>query len=233
MIIHDCVQGTEQWLQLRAGIPTASQFHKILTRSGKASSQQETYMFFLLAEKMMGHPADDFKTEWMIRGTVMEAKAVAYYEFQRDLETVPIGFVTDDLVKRGASPDRRVGPKGLLEIKAPKPEKHAAYLLRDGSPYDNYRVQVQGQIWIVEGTEWSDCVSFHPEMPEALIRTEPDIPFIRLLSEAVLEFSYKLEQKAKEIADRGWMPQDRAKAEPVFSKETDLAYAAWQAGRSN
>lgn len=233
MIIHDVAQGTQEWLQLRSGIPTASNFHKILTRSGKKSSQQENYMFLLLAEKMMGHPADEFKSEWMIRGTIMEEKALAFYMFQRDVETFPIGFVTNNSGTIGASPDRGIGEAGLLEIKAPNPAKHAAYLLRDGSPYDDYRVQVQGQLWVVEGRQWSDCLSFHPEMPEALSRTERDEAFIRLLSEAVQEFSYKLEQKAKEIADRGWMSQDRARPEPAFSKETDLAFLAWQNGTSN
>ena len=53
MIIHECVQGTTEWLQLRSGIPTASNFEKILTKSGKKSASQERYMFALLAERMM------------------------------------------------------------------------------------------------------------------------------------------------------------------------------------
>jgi hypothetical protein len=232
VIIHDCAQGTPEWADLRSGIPTASKFSRIFTKSGRRSDQRDKYMYELLAERMMGHPAQQFQSAWMARGNEFESKAVSFYELQRDLDTVKIGFVTNDAQTVGASPDRFVGDRGCLEVKVPKEGQHVEYLLKDGSTYHEYIVQAQGQLWIV-GRDWSDVVSYHPEMPMALSRTERDEPFIRLLSEAVMEFSYKLEQKALELAERGWMPKDRAKAEPAFSKEVDLAFEAWNNGLSN
>ncbi len=231
MIIHDVQQGTEHWLRLRAGIPTASNFDKILTKSGKKSASQERYMFALLAERMMGHPRFEFLSHWMERGMEMEARAVRYYEFQKEVETVPVGFITDDKKWFGASPDRLVGDRGLLEVKTPKDETHAMYLLGSGSVLDEYRVQAYGQLW-VSSREFTDVISFHPEMPEAIVHTERDEAFIKLLEEAVLEFSAKLESKALELAEKGWVPKDAVKDAP-FSKETDLAYAAWMNGQSN
>lgn len=231
MIIHNVEQGTEAWLQLRAGIPTASNFEKILTKSGKKSTSQERYMFALLAERMMGHPRFEFMSDWMRRGVELEAKAVSKYELLKDVDTVPIGFVTDDAKRYGASPDRLVGEHGLLQVKVPKDETHAMYLLGSGSVFDEYKVQASGELMVAQ-KDFNDLISWHPEMPEAIVRTERDEPFIRLLEEAVLEFSEKLETKARELADKGWLAKDKVK-EPVFSKDVDLAYAAWAAGRTN
>jgi hypothetical protein len=223
MIIHDVVQGTDEWLRIRSGIPTASNFEKILTKSGKKSASQEKYMFALLAERMMGHPRFEYMSAFMQRGTELEAKAVAKYEMMKDTDTFPIGFVTNDAQTVGASPDRGVGDRGLLEVKVPKDETHAMYLLGSGSVFDEYRVQAYGQLWVA-GKDWTDVISFHPEMPAAIVHTEHDEPFIKLLEEAVMEFSAKLEAKALELAEKGWL----TKPAPAFSPEVDEQFERWQ-----
>ena len=43
MIILDMEQGTEEWLQARMGIPTASAFDRIFTASFKPSAQSNAY----------------------------------------------------------------------------------------------------------------------------------------------------------------------------------------------
>lgn len=204
MKIHNVTQGTPEWMNLRAGIPTASAFDLILTPGGKPSKSQERYMHTLLAERLMGHPIQDHISMWMQRGKETELAAVTFYEFQRDMETVPIGFVTNDAGTIGASPDRFVGDEGCLEIKVPKEAVHMLYLLESGSAYDEYRVQCQGQLWIT-GRKWVDLVSYHPELPEALIRINRDEEYIALLSKEVAAFSEKLEAKFQELQSRGWV----------------------------
>ncbi len=226
MIIHDVKQGTEEWRKLRAGIPTASSFDKIITKSGKRSDSQEPYMFALLAERMMGHPRWQFMSDLMERGQEQEHRAVEKYEYLKDVETYPIGFITDDNQRFGASPDRGIGEDGLLEVKVPKDETHAMYLLGSGSVLDKYKVQAFGQLW-VSGRSYTDVISYHPEMPEALIHTERDEKFIAILEELVLEFSAKLEAKALELAEKGWLKPP--KPEHVFSPETNAAFLEWQA----
>lgn len=228
-IIYNCEQGSTEWFALRTGVPTASSFDKILTKSGKKSASQERYMYKLLAERMMSHPCFEFMSDFMKRGKEMEARAVDYFEMQKNVDTYPIGFIGNDAKTWGASPDRGIGEDGLLEVKVPKDETHAMYLLGSGSVLDEYRVQAFGQLW-VSGRSYTEVISWHPEMPKAIVRTERDEAFIRLLEEAVLEFSAKLEAKALELAEKGWLTK---KSEPVFSKETDKAYEAWMAGQSN
>jgi hypothetical protein len=64
-------------------------------------------------------------------------------------------------------------------------------------------VQVQGQLLVVEGRQWTDILSFHPELPPALVRIERDEKFIRLLDEAVSEFSAELELAWSTIVNEG------------------------------
>ncbi len=203
MIVHDVIQGTQEWLALRAGIPTASCFDKILTPTGKASTQAIKYMHQLLAERMMGHPVTEFVSTWMDRGQQLEAEAVAYYELQRDAETIKIGFVTNDDRTIGASPDRFVGHDGLLEIKVPREHTHVGYLLTHEVDAE-YRPQVQGQLWVT-GRKWADVLSYHPEMPPALVRVERDEAFIAKLSAAIGEFSATLEEEAVRLMGKGWI----------------------------
>ena len=204
MRVHNCIQGSTEWLRLRAGIPTASCFDQIITPGGKPSKSAERYLFTLLAERMMGHPCIEAVTTWMDRGSRAEEEAVSFYELQRDCATVKVGFITNDAGTIGASPDRFVGEDGLLEIKVPKEHTHVLYLLKKAVD-QAYYPQVQGQLW-VSGRHWADVLSYHPEMPPALIRVERDENFIVLLTAAVTTFSQALEQYTADIAARGWIP---------------------------
>lgn len=204
MRVHNCIQGSTEWLRLRAGIPTASCFDQIVTPGGKPSRSAERYLFTLLAERMMGHPCIEAVTTWMDRGSRAEEEAVSFYELQRDCATVKVGFVTNDVGTIGASPDRFVGEDGLLEIKVPKEHTHVLYLLKKAVD-QAYYPQVQGQLWIAE-RRWVDVLSYHPEMPPALIRVERDEKFIGLLAAGVAEFSQVLETYSADVAARGWLP---------------------------
>lgn len=219
-IFHmNLVQGTPQWMMARLGIPTASQFHRIVTPKGSPSKSAEKYLFELLAERITGKPTVNIKTSWMDRGHEMEQEAVDYYEFQKDCETVPVGFVTNSAGTIGASPDRLVGDNGLLEIKVPSPAVHVGYLLRSGEAYDDHGTQVQGQI-DTSKRDWSDLLSYSPGMPHALIRVERDEPFIRSMRGHIEAFSTALEAHTKTAIERGWMKEDwRTNAVGSDSKE--------------
>jgi hypothetical protein len=55
MKIHNVDQGSPEWHALRCGVPTASEFSKILTpKTMKLSEQAPAYMYRLLGEWMLG-----------------------------------------------------------------------------------------------------------------------------------------------------------------------------------
>lgn len=201
MIIHDVQQGSTSWLAIRAGIPTASNFDRILTPKGKPSAQAEKYMHKLLAEKLMGHPAIEFSGPWLERGKELEGDARAYYESMRDLDTERVGFITNDAKTIGASPDSLVGDDGLLELKVPAEHTHVAYMLTRSVDAEYYP-QVQGQLWVTE-RKWLDIMSYHPEMPPAIIRVERDEKYIAILSAAVEAFSAQLERSVVYLREAG------------------------------
>lgn len=198
MIRHAVDQGGPEWKMLRLGIPTASQFDRILTpKTMKPSSSQEKYALELIAEQLLGVPMDDdVSSAFMQRGQVQEKKALDYYSLRHpDAVIEPAGFIMRDDERVGASPDQFVDTNGLLEIKVPNAANHIGYLL--DTEGIGYRCQVQGQLWIAE-REWSDTLSYNPELPPALVRVYRDDKFIAVLAQTVNQFlTYVDELKVK------------------------------------
>jgi len=209
MIVLDVQQGTTEWAQSRIAIPTASCFHKIITeKTLKLSSQADGYAHQLIAEALLGEPLDNATSGFMLRGSLLEQRAVSWYELQKETDTLPVGFVLRDDRRAGCSPDRFVGTDGLLEIKVPAAGTHVGYLLdADGI---GYKAQVQGQLWICERA-WVDTLSWHPVLPPALVRQYRDEEFIEKLAAAVLQFSdYIGELKLKLQKQYGLFPDFQA-----------------------
>lgn len=214
MILHDVKQNSEEWLKLRAGIPTSSEFDKIITPGGKPSSSASNYCNKLLVEVMLGRPLIGTTMPWMERGKVMEAEAVKYYEFQRDVKTVPVGFITTDDGRVGASPDRLVGDKGLLEIKCPTDETQSKYLAAHidallGSATgvaEAYKVQCQGQLWVAQ-REWSDIEAYYPGLPEAITRVNRDEKFINDMSCEVYRFVAMFDDRLARLKAAGFLDE--------------------------
>lgn len=210
MIRIECEQGSAEWAKARSGIPTASNFHRIVTpKTGRLSESSHAYLCELLAERMLGVSLDDSMSEWMERGKELEESAVAYYELQKDTETEEVGFCLRDDRSAGCSPDRLVGDDGGLEIKCPSAAVHVAYLI---DPPHKYRPQIQGSLWVT-GREWWDFLSYNPILPPALIRFERDEDYIEKLAAAVGAFSERLEEAFEKMKARGYVELSAPPAE--------------------
>lgn len=203
MIIHDVQQGTPAWDQLRIGIPTASEFDKIITPGGEPSKQWDAYANKILAEEMVGHAIETFKSTPMQEGNDREAESVAYYEFQRNVTTTPVGFVTDDARTMGCSPDRLIGTDGILETKNPLAHTHVGYLI-DGKLDKGYWPQLQGQL-LVTGRKWVDIVSYFPELPELIVRVARDEPYLEAMDRQLKAFFVKLQAKRQKLINGGYI----------------------------
>ena len=174
MLLHNCLQGSDEWLALRLGVVTASEFDQIITPAKLELSKSATkYMCRKLAEWMMGAPLEAFTSPWMERGTALEPEAVRYYEMERDCETSAVGFISTDDGMIGCSPDRLIGDDGLLELKCPALETHVGYMLDPGSLVAEYRLQTQGQMW-VSGRHRGDIMSYYPGFPAVIVPLKPE-----------------------------------------------------------
>ena len=202
MIRYDDIeQGSPEWDKVRTGIPTSSNFGRIITPTGKPSTQADEYINRCIADMICGGVSERFeKSVWMERGIDMEQEAADWYELETGRDLIKVGFVTDDLGRWGASPDRIVveGGKeiGAVEIKCPAPWTHIENLLR-GTIQSKYTPQVQGQMFI-GGFAWVDWVSYHPDFGGMIWRAERDEEYIETLARLLADFD---EQK-KERLDR-------------------------------
>lgn len=187
-VLNDLVQGTPEWLQARLGIPTASGFSNLITSQGKRSTSLDKYAKQLAVDAYAGEPEETFKSDWMERGSQLEAEARAWYEFQTDIPIQQVGFVLRDDGTAGCSPDG-LSDAGGLELKCPRGTTHIDYLLDETLP-TSYVAQVQGCMWLCERDRW-DFVSYHPKLPSFLIVVMRDDAFIATLAKLVQEVNDK------------------------------------------
>ena len=176
MIIHDVEQGSEEWLALRCGIPTASAFSKLVTSDGKPSKSADGYAVTLANEKYAGKPLDAFAGNmWTENGKAVESEAREYYQFVTGYDVQQVGFITDDDRTYGISPDSLVNNDRLLEIKCLKAENHTKALLyfkKHGRCEPSYVQQTQGQM-MGTGRKANDLLFYHPDLPPLIIHIEP------------------------------------------------------------
>ncbi|WP_448756838.1 YqaJ viral recombinase family protein [Aggregatibacter sp.] len=163
LITLDCEQGSEEWLQARLGIPTATGFENIVTATGKKSSAQIKYMAELIEESILGLQDESFKSRFMERGNQLEPLARSAYEFITGNAVQQVGGVyLDENKEVMVSPDGLIPElKKGLEIKCPKMSTHIRYLLEGGVPSE-YVIQVQANLWVTGYETW-DFVSYCPE----------------------------------------------------------------------
>ena len=190
MIYLNLEQGSDEWLSVRRGIPTASGFASIITpKTGKLSAAADSYIAELIAETVTDEPGFE-GNQWTERGHLLEPEARAWYEFETGHDVEEIGFILRDDKSAGVSPDGLIGGNGLLEIKCPKPSTHVLWFLSETLP-DKHRPQCHAALLLAE-REWLDFVSYCPGFPPLLVRVIPD-EYTEKVAEALAAFLDKLE----------------------------------------
>jgi hypothetical protein len=198
LIDWDVQQGSIDWHLLRAGIPTASEFHHIITpKQGKISESRRSYQCRLIAERLLNWQADSLdKIRHIEDGKTNEPFAVAQLEEIREIETTRVGFIRSDDGRFGASPDRVTGISAdrrhvgtVIECKAPTIPKQFEYLLLGHD--DAYRAQVQGQLYVAEADK-ALFYAYNPRTPAYTFETGRDEAFIKKLADALEQFSDEL-----------------------------------------
>jgi putative phage-type endonuclease len=183
-IIKDIAQGSEEWLKLRLGVATASNFDKIITSTGKESATLNKYALELATQYLISEPESSYKNEAMQRGNDLEPVARQAYSEATFQVVEEITMFKSDCGNFGYSPDGLIGDDGLIEIKCPQATTHTKYLIDNIMPTD-YWQQVQGGLW-VSGRKWIDFASFHPNFKEKklfIIRVERDETYIAKLAQ--------------------------------------------------
>jgi 5-hydroxyisourate hydrolase-like protein (transthyretin family) len=173
--IHtDIVQGTDEWLEMRRGILTASEMKLILTPTLKVASNdaERSHLYDLLAQRITGRVEAHYQNDEMLAGHEAEYHVKEYYATKND-EPVSVGFITNTSLgfKIGYSPDALVGEHGLMEIKKRR-QKHHLKTMLSGTVPDEHIMQCQAGLF-VSGRQWIDYCSYCAGLPLFIIRVYP------------------------------------------------------------
>lgn len=196
-IYRDIEQGSPEWVRLRLGIPTTSEFKSVLAK-GEGKTRR-TYLMKLLGERLTGAQAENFTNGHMDRGKEMEAEARDMYAFMHDATLERVAFIRNGDV--GCSPDSLIADDGLLEIKTRLPHLQLEVIEADRLPPENV-AQVQGQLW-VSGRAYCDYVSYWPKLPLFVKRVARDEKYIADLSLEIDRFCAELEALTAKMIARG------------------------------
>src|SRR6516165_4085431 len=203
-ILHNVVQYSEAYDRLKLGIPTSSNFHKIITPQGKPSKQWREYACVLIAERILQRKIEFYRSPAMEWGLIAEAEAADWYEFDQDVTVQRVGFITDDNRTVGCSPDRLVGDEGLLEVKAPLPQTQVGYWL-SGEVNERFRPQLQGQLYVSQRSR-VDLLCWHDVLPKIVMRVERDENFIRAFARELQIFNFFIERVMEKIRATNEVP---------------------------
>ncbi len=174
-VFHEIEQRTPEWDALRAGKLTASMAKKLVTPTGKASTQYRGEIARIIAEaKGLQNPEPINPTYWMERGVNLEPQALAWFEVETDLTVEQIGFISDESGLIGASPDGLIdgGCKNPipLELKCPKPSTHIQYLMEGVMPKEHI-AQVHFQIVLCDAP-YGYFASYSPDLRPLILRID-------------------------------------------------------------
>jgi hypothetical protein len=199
MRLIECEQGSEEWLKARLGVPSASNFSKLITMRGTLSTQAKAYVDALVAEAITGESTYVKVTDAMQRGTELEPYARERYFYETGNSVEEVGFCLHDDYQAGASPDGLIGEDGGLEIKCPLGGTMVSYL-RVGRLPSKYWQQVQGCLHIT-GRKWWDFMAYHPDMKPLIVRVERDEAFIAALNALLIDVVKEIESLIKQCSE--------------------------------
>lgn len=191
------MQGTPEWLAMRAGHCTASRFKDVRAKikSGEAASRR-SYRVQLVTERLTGIPVETYRNAAMEWGSFTEPEAKDAFEVLTGEIVETASFILHpEIPWCGGSPDGLVNDDGAIEIKCPYQSTVHVETLENGMPSE-HMAQCQGVLWVT-GRKWVDFISYDPRMPEHLKlyreRIERDEKYIAELAAEVKAFLKEVE----------------------------------------
>lgn len=160
MIIHNILQGSEEWHQIRKGKLTGSHATAIGNNGKGLLTYIEDIVLALCGEK------EHYSNGNMERGNNLEPVARIKYEFETGLKVKEVGFV-EHSEYCGVSPDGLVFDKKRgQEIKARNNKKHLA-LLRFGK-VDSSTIWQMNMNMLVTGFDSWDFISYNKDFKRSI-----------------------------------------------------------------
>ena len=212
---HDIIQGTQQWLEVRLGLLTASETCRIITPSTlkvAANDKMRAHVYEIAAQRITRYVEPAYQGDDIMRGHEDEVDARDHYrEHYGPVEEC--GFITNDEFgfTIGYSPDGLVNDDGQIEIKSRR-QHFQIQTIATGQVPTEHVIQVQTGL-LVSKRPWCDFVSFSGGLPMDVLTTEPVAEF----QEAIVAAATTFESKVAEVIEayhaavqkRGLHPTER------------------------
>lgn len=192
----DLIQGSDEWLQARCGVLTASEMKLIITPAGKVANNDKVraHAYELAFQRLTNYVEPQYISDAMLRGQEDEIYArQAYHENYAPVAET--GFVTNGRwgFTIGYSPDGLVGDNGLIECKSRCGKYHVQTISQDAVP-EEYVLQLQTALLVSE-REWIDFISYCGGLPVYVKRVEPDPE----LQDAIIAAATAFEQRVQDV----------------------------------
>jgi len=200
MITYHMEQYTDDYWKAKLGRLSASSMEKIISPTGRSSSQDKEYVFKQLAELETGYHEETANTAAMKRGLALEPAARESFTFLTGLPATEVGVVLSSKYEfMCCSPDI-LGETYGAELKCPSPGVHLKYRF-DGVVPLKYRPQVYTSLWICDEVDEWYFMSHHPDMTDFYVsvnREDPNyITYVTALEKKlpeILEFIEKVKR---------------------------------------
>lgn len=202
-VFEDLLQGSDEWLNARLGLLTASEV-KLITTPSKVqfanNDKSRAHVFEILAQRITQHVEPFFISDDMLRGIEDEAAARGYYEGKYN-PVKQVGFITRELegMTLGYSPDGLVGDDGVIEIKSRR-QKYQVETIITGEVPDDYMLQIQTGL-LVSDRKWCDFISYSAGLPLFVKRVAADYDMQGKILSAALAFEGAVREKMAVYAD--------------------------------
>lgn len=173
---RDLQQGSDEWLEARRGLLTASEMRFLVTPATLKTARNDktrAHLWELLAQRVSGFVEPSYIGDDMLRGYEDEILARELYA-EKVAPVQEMGFITNDKwgFRIGYSPDGLVGDDGLIECKSRR-QRFQVETITTGIVPDEYLIQIQTGLMVCE-REWCDFISYSAGLPAVIIRVHAD-----------------------------------------------------------
>lgn len=190
MIEHPYPQGTDDWLEARRGVITASRAKDARDRDskGKPSAKMLNYAMDTARERCGGKAAPVYQNAAMRMGSEEEQFAAIEYMARTGRALSEAFFITTDDRKFGLSLDRWVNAEAAIEVKTMVSSATLFKAMVEGD-ISEYRDQCVFALWVLR-LQWVDLCLWAPDLPNPLkvIRITRDEAEIQRLEDDMVAF---------------------------------------------
>ena len=199
-IIRDIEQGTPEWMTLRVGSVGASSLSKIITSTGKRSTQRQLYLYTLAGEILTGKKAESYSNKYMTDGIDNEPQSRMEFQLATMKQVEEVALIFPE-----GRPGYHISPDGILipdeeaglELKSVIPSTQVKYLLKNELPTE-YVLQCQMSLFVTTWKLWYFC-SYCPGLPLLIVEVTRDDKLISIIRAELNLFIQDLKLIANKI----------------------------------